>query len=82
MFDTASFSDLDDCPAGSPPILPPVVDCTYTINCSCVQNSLRVPLLPAKGETLEENPNINICMPIGEVSELEDHDLGEDRNLT
>ena len=83
MLGTTSFSDLDGCPAGSPPIPLPVVDCTYYTKSSCTMNSFRVPLLPAEGEALEENENINICMPIGEVDELEDHVLrGEDRNLT
>ena len=71
MIDAASFVDFDGCPAGSPPILLPAVDCTYNSNSSCAMNSFRVPLLPADGETLEENQNINICMPIGEVNDLE-----------
>ena len=65
----------DDCPAGSPQAPLPEIDCTYTSHNYAVNSKIRIPLLSAEGETPEENNEINICMPIGEVEDVGDHVL-------
>ena len=73
MLDAASFTEPNDCLARSRSAQQPVVDaCTYGYSCAA-NSHFRTPLLPAEGKTLEEIEQTNICMPIGELVDLEAH---------